>query len=88
MDALLAEMSARLFTEWMTYFSIEPFGAPLNDAHLATMEALFYNANRGKSSAPKEANDFQLHKNSPKQSGRDWFAGFKNALRMGGQLME
>jgi hypothetical protein len=85
-DALLAEMPSRVFAEWMAYFNLEPFGAPFQDAHFATMEAQLYNANRKKGQRAAKIEDYRLHKAIQKLTGLQFFNAFKSALKFGGHL--
>ena len=78
-------MPASLFVEWMAYFKVEPFGAPLLDTHLATFEAMFYNANRGKNDRKRNAKDFSLHTRSLYDTQRELWNRLKGWARMFGK---
>ena len=66
-DGLLASLSSRQISEWMAYFSIEPFGEERADLRMATLAALIANINRDekKRSSPYTPDDFM-----PKFEGR------------------
>ena len=51
-DAMLREMTAQQFTEWIAYYQLEPFGTLMQDTEWATWKALYANAHlqKGKSS--------------------------------------
>lgn len=54
------EMPSHVFTEWMAYYNLEPFGDELMDLHLAQVTAILFNANKPKNSRSKQTNDFRL----------------------------
>lgn len=58
----MEEMPSDVFTEWMAYYNLEPFGEEVIDHHLAQLTALLYNANKAKNSKSRTADDFRLWK--------------------------
>jgi hypothetical protein len=86
-DALLAEIPSRLFSEWMAYANLEPFGAHFQDAHFATLEAQLYNNGRTKKGQKAaKVEDYRLHKAIKKLTGLEFFNAFKASLKFGGHL--
>ena len=59
-------VSSHEFTEWMSYYSIEPFGDDLIDLQFAQLESLFANANarKGRRYRPEQ---FLLRKDKQKK---------------------
>ena len=55
-DAMLREMSAKQFDEWMAYYQLEPFGILAEDLIAAHWKAIYCNSNRksGKQAAKTE----------------------------------
>jgi len=45
-DALLARLSSRSISEWMAYYSLEPFGEERADLRFGMLMALLANINR------------------------------------------
>lgn len=69
MSELLNEISSKELTEWMAFYSLEPFGTEVDLLGHAIVASLIYNANRGKNRAKSPAEfipDFEsaLHKQS------------------------
>lgn len=79
-DALLAKMSSHTLTEWMAYYELEPFGDELLDVHLARLEAILINANRGQGESAKNEREFRLWKLDLQSSGAEFFESLKNML--------
>lgn len=67
MEALLTAMTSQQLSEWMAYFTLEPFGDEILDTHLATIAAILANANKAKGTKARKVEDFQLWKNAPKK---------------------
>lgn len=61
-DVMLAEMPAQMFSEWLAYYQIEPFGILAYDALSAQGKAIYVNSNRRKGKLPKKIKDFLLFK--------------------------
>lgn len=51
-------MPARLFTEWMIFYNLEPFGEQRADLRAAIVAATIANANRGKNQRAYKVEDF------------------------------
>lgn len=51
-------MAAELFSEWMAYAQLEPFGEDRMDLRFADFQALYANAHRGKGKPAFEAKHF------------------------------
>jgi len=70
-DAMLAGMPGRSFTEWMAYAEMEPFGEERADLRMAIETAalgnIFYQLFTGKKEAPLKVDDFmpQFEKKEP-----------------------
>ncbi len=65
-------MSSREFSEWMAYYSLEPFGEERADLRIAILDSLIANANRDpkKGKALKPA-DFMPAFDQPEQEMQD-----------------
>jgi len=57
---MLAEISAKLFAEWMAYFRIEPFGQLRGDLQAGIVAAQVFNAWRDRHQKPAGPNDYEL----------------------------
>ena len=55
---LLHRMSARELTEWMAYYSLEPFGEERGDMRAGIVASTLFNINRGKKAKPTTPYDF------------------------------
>ncbi len=55
---MLAEMPARLLTEWMLFYGLEPFGERRADLRAGIIAATVANANRSKRQRPYHAEQF------------------------------
>lgn len=77
---MLADMPSRLFTEWMAYHNLEPFGDELIDIHFARLMA--QNASTTKKQVNPEK--LRLWKRISEKSGawdpQDYFDGLKKAF--------
>lgn len=62
MPALTRVMSARLFTDWMQFAALEPFGDNRADYHAALIAMVIANVNRDSKRKPQpfKINDFLL----------------------------
>ncbi len=57
---MLASMTALQFSEWIAYYSLEPFGEERADWRQAFTSCILANAHRGKNSKASELDDFML----------------------------
>lgn len=75
-------MPSHVFTEWMAYYGIEPFGDELVDVHLANVTAILANQNRGKNQKAVKPDQVRLWKQMKKvfEPG-EFFANLKGMLR-------
>jgi hypothetical protein len=73
---LQAQISAAEFNSWQNYLSFGTFLERLLDRHLATVEALLYNAHRRKNACAREPQDFLLLAQPPRPqpTGDDLFS--------------
>lgn len=55
---MLERMSGRELTEWMAFYSIEPFGGDTQYVGSAITSATVFNANRGKDVDPAKVEEF------------------------------
>lgn len=55
---MLAEMPARLLTEWMLFYGLEPFGERRADLRAGIIAATVANASRSKRRRPYHAEQF------------------------------
>jgi hypothetical protein len=79
---MLEEMPSHAFTEWMAYYSIEPFGDEVTDIHLARMTAILFNQSRGKAQKAMKPEEFRLWKQvKEKFDAGEFFEKMKDALR-------
>ena len=65
-DELLSRISSRELTEWMTFFSMEPWGTEVEDWRAALVTSAVYNVNRDpkKHRKPFEPKDFMPNRQS------------------------
>ncbi len=78
----MKRMSSHLMVEWMAYAQVEPFGDELLDVHMATIEAMFRNANRDKGDAVLEPDKFRLwNRETQSFDPQDFFDRLKTALK-------
>ena len=59
-DAMLREMTAEQFDEWIAYYQLEPFGILAEDALSAHWKAIYINAHREKGKRAKKVDKFLL----------------------------
>ena len=60
-DAMLREMTAQQFTEWIAYYQLEPFGTLMYDVEWATWKALYANAHMKKGKSTIKTKKFLLY---------------------------
>ena len=61
-DAMLREMTAEQFDEWLAYYQLEPFGILAEDAMSAHWKAIYVNAHRKKGKQAVKTEKFLLFK--------------------------
>ena len=59
-DAMLREMTAKQFDEWMAYYQLEPFGILAEDAIAAHWKAIYCNSNRKKGKQAMKTEKFLI----------------------------
>ena len=59
-DAMLREMTAEQFDEWIAYYQIEPFGILANDAEWAHWKAIYVNAHLKKGKPKIKIDKFMM----------------------------
>ena len=57
-EELLRRVTSRELSEWMAYYSVEPFGEDRADLRSGIIASLIYNTNRGKDQSPLSPKDF------------------------------
>lgn len=57
---LLARISSRELSEWMAYYSVEPWGAERDNLHAGIVASATINVWRGEKDEPVNAQDFML----------------------------
>ncbi|GGA80795.1 hypothetical protein GCM10011369_23450 [Neiella marina] len=57
---MLANMSARQFVEWEKFSHLEPFGAKVDEFHLAALRAQLVNYLRDQNQPPTQLHDLML----------------------------
>ena len=67
-DAMLREMTAKQFDEWLAYYQIEPFGILAEDAIAAHWKAIYANANRRKGKQAIKVDKFLLFRDEKKDA--------------------
>lgn len=77
MDGMLEGMSSRLLTEWMAYYSLEPFGDELIDIHLSRLASI--QVSTSKKQVPIEK--FRLWKKISAESGKFDPLAYYNELK-------
>lgn len=76
---LLARCNSRELSEWMAYYSIEPFGQGMNSYMIASLMALTANMQTGKKGKKFDPDDF-LPKRREKQNWQDMKALMQEAF--------
>ena len=67
-DAMLREMTAQQFTEWIAYYQLEPFGTLSNDSEWAHWKAIYTNAHIPKGKQRIKTEKFLLYKEKEKDA--------------------
>jgi hypothetical protein len=67
-DAMMREMTAQQFDEWIAYYQIEPFGILAEDALSAHWKAIYVNAHRKKGKQAMKVDKFLLFKEQKKDA--------------------
>ena len=67
-DAMMREMTAQQFDEWIAYYQIEPFGILAEDALSAHWKAIYVNAHRKKGKQAMKVDKFMLFKEQKKEA--------------------
>ena len=70
-------MSSQELTEWLAFYSIDPFGEERADARQAITSCIIANSNRGKSTKPFKVDEFFPVREPKKQS----MSEMKNILK-------
>jgi hypothetical protein len=79
---MLEEMPSHVFTEWMAYYNIEPFGDEVIDHHMAHMTAILANQNRGKNQKAVKPEQLKLWKQIAKPfDAGEFYENLKGMLR-------
>jgi hypothetical protein len=78
-DDMLSRMSSHLFTEWIAYHNLEPFGDELIDIHFAELKAHVINSNR-KRSQQVDPKKLRLWKALENFNPQEYFDQLKEAL--------
>jgi len=71
---LLARTDSRELSEWMAYFSMEPWGTEIEDWRAGMIASVIANANRDekKRRKPFEPKDFMPQRIAPEQEEQSW----------------
>lgn len=67
-DAMMREMTAQQFDEWIAYYQLEPFGILAEDALSAHWKAIYVNAHRKKGKQAMKVDKFLLFKEQKKDA--------------------
>ena len=59
-DAMMREMTAQQFDEWIAFYQLEPFGIMADDAIMAHWKAIYVNAHQKKGKPAIKAEKFLL----------------------------
>ena len=79
---MLREMPSRTFTEWMAYYTLEPFGDELIDLHFAKLNGTLIDQWKKKGSEPTDPKTFRLWKQIKKPfDPQKFYDGLKMVLR-------
>lgn len=65
---LLARIDSRELSEWMAYYTLEPFGESRGDLRIAMLTSLMANVNRGKGQRPFKVQDFMPYAEKEEKS--------------------
>lgn len=70
---LLARISSRELSEWMAFFSLEPWGAEVEDWRCGMLASVIANASRDpKRKKPYEPQDFMPRRDRPVKGEQSW----------------
>ena len=71
---LLSRISSRELTEWMAFFSLEPWGSEVEDWRAGLIASTIANVNRDpkKRRKPYEPSDFMPRYEAPKAQEQSW----------------
>ena len=64
-------MTSAELSEWMQYYTIEPFGQWRDNWHAATLAAMLFNINRAKGQQAAKASDFMYMDQEAAEQKRD-----------------
>ncbi len=79
---LVERMPAAEFSEWQAYWQLEPWGAWLDNSHLAQLATLTYNLNRGKNPSIKPGEFMYRDADTERDNNtRQFVAGLKALSR-------
>lgn len=67
-DDLLQSLTSRQFSEWMAFYTLDPFGDQRADLRTGILAAVVNNRWRGKSEQPREPSDFMPFREQPEQT--------------------
>jgi len=86
---LLARISSRELSEWMAFFSLEPWGTEVEDWRFGMLASVFANANRDpkKRKRPYEPEDFMPRRDAPRTQEQD-IEDHEAILRMWARVLE
>lgn len=88
-DELLRRISSRELTEWMAFFSLEPWGTEVEDWRAGMVASVIANANRDpkRRRKPYEPQDFMPRRDRPAQEEQSWEEQAR-ILEMWGKIWE
>ena len=67
-DAMLREMTAEQFDEWIAFYQLEPFGILAEDAIAAHWKAIYANAHRKRGKQAMKTEKFLLFRDEKKNA--------------------
>lgn len=72
-------MPSSELTEWIAYYTLEPFGQERDNWHAAQLASILVNVNRRKNSPPVSTQDFMYvdRKTTSIEKTQQFFAGLK-----------
>lgn len=70
-EYLLKNISSRELTEWMVYYTIEPFGEERADLRAGIISSTVANVNRGKGGRTYKPQEFMPKFDKPKQTWQE-----------------
>jgi hypothetical protein len=77
---MLADMSSHLFSEWMAYYNLEPFGDELTDIHLARLAAYQVSSKKKQVTPEKMRLWKRISQPVAEFDPQDYFDGLKQAF--------